>query len=215
MKCCLPLWFHRLPLTLALASLLLCGNTPALAAPGAHGPNGEHLDGPTITPMGTSLPRLETASESFEMVARLQASELSVLIDRYETNEPVLGATLEVETGGINAVAQFHADVGDYSFTDEALLKRLATPGEHVLVFTLIAGTESDLLDGTLVTETATTAHGHGGHGHNHSDHPHHHHHGRERAVLIGGGMAVIGLIGGGLWWRNRRKGSNRLKGVV
>jgi hypothetical protein len=158
---------------------------------------------------------LETASESFEMVAQLQASELSVLIDRYDTNEPVLGATLEVETGDIKAVAQFHTDVGDYSFTDEALLKRLATPGEHALVFTLIAGTESDLLDGTLVTETVTTAHGEGGHRHNHSDHPHDHHHGRERAVLIGGSLAVIGLVGGGLWWRNRRNGQNRLKGIA
>ena len=41
--------------------------------------------------------------------------ELSVTIDRYDSNEPVLGAAVEVESDGMRAAAQFHADHGDYA----------------------------------------------------------------------------------------------------
>ncbi len=89
-------------------------------------------------------------AEAFELVGRLQGGELSILIDRYETNEPVLNGTLEVEFNGIKAPAKFHADHGDYAVSDERLLKALAVPGKHALVFTLTAGNDSDLLEGTL-----------------------------------------------------------------
>ena len=97
------------------------------------------------------VPRVEAKSELFELVANLKPGELSILVDRYETNEPVLGAQLEVESGSLKAIAAFRADKGDYVVTDAALLKALAAPGEHALVFTLMAGKDSDLLDGTLL----------------------------------------------------------------
>lgn len=123
----------------------------AQASPGAHGPNGEHLDGAVGTTGGSALPRIETFTESFELVGQLSGGELSIMIDRYETNEPVLGGTLEVEYKGLKAPAKFHADLGDYSIDDPALLAALSKPGSHPLLFTLIAGDESDLLEGTLV----------------------------------------------------------------
>lgn len=135
-----------------LAAAALLGLAPALAGPGAHGPNGEHLDGPaTAAPAGT-LPRLEAKSEAFELVATLSPAELSIYIDRFATNEPVLKAKVEVETDGLKAIATQHADHGDYTLSDAAMLKRLATPGSHALVFTVTAGDEADLLEGTLVT---------------------------------------------------------------
>ena len=134
---------------LALAALLgLSGLT--WAGPGAHGPNGEHLDGPAMALGGAGLPRVEAHTELFELVGELGEQELSLLIDRYESNAPVLGAKVTVESGGIEAAATFHADHGDYAVTDERLLALLRQPGEHALVFTVTSGDDSDLLDGTL-----------------------------------------------------------------
>jgi hypothetical protein len=121
----------------------------AWAGPGAHGPNGEHLETPTAV-SGTGLPRVEAHSELFELVGQLHEGELSLLIDRYESNEPVLEAQVEVESGGLKAVAKFHADHGDYAVDDERLLALLRQPGEHALVFTIVKGADSDLLDGSL-----------------------------------------------------------------
>lgn len=189
----------------AALALLLNLNAAALAAPGAHGPNGEHLDGPTRTYAASALPRLEAQSESFELVAELRAAEFVIVVDRYETNEPVLGAKLEVESGGVKALAAFRSEQGDYAVTDTALLKALAAPGEHGLVFTLVAGSDSDLLDGTLVATAAQVDHGHSHGGHD-DEHGHAHDHALERAAWIGGGIAGLGLLGGIAWWRQRRR---------
>lgn len=137
---------------------LLAAST-AFASPGAHGPNGEHLDGPAGRAHGDAGPRIETFTESFELVGRLQGGELSVLIDRYDTNEPVLDGKLEVELNGMKAAARFHADHGDYAVDDEKFLKALSHPGKHSLLFTLTAGEESDLLEGTLEVKGAGTSH--------------------------------------------------------
>lgn len=200
---------------LALTALLVCGNTPVLAAPGAHGPNGEHLDGPTTMRAASSLPRVEAKSEAFELVAELRASELAILVDRYESNEPVLGARLEVESGPLKAVAAFRAEQGDYVVTDAAMLKVLAAPGEHGLVFTLVAGKDSDLLDGTLVGTSgrviAAAAKDDRGHAHGGDDHEHDHE--LERSAWIGAGVAALGLISGIAWWRQRRRDAGKLQG--
>lgn len=200
-------------LAAAAMALLLNLNTTAWAAPGAHGPNGEHLDAPTSAAMASTLPRLEAKSEVFELVAELRASELVILVDRFETNEPVLGAKLEVESGGLKAVAAFRAEQGDYAVTDAAMLKALAAPGEHGLVFTLVAGADSDLLDGTLIAAAGRATAAESDHGHGHDDHGHHHE--LERAAWIGGGIASLGLLGGIAWWRQRRRAAGAMKGAL
>jgi len=207
-------------LAAAAMSLLLLANPFVLAAPGAHGPNGEHLDGPTTMRAPSALPRVEAKSEAFELVAELRANELVVMIDRYESNEPVLGAALEVESGTLKAVAAFRAEQGDYVVTDAALLKTLAAAGEHGLVFTLLAGQDSDLLDGTLVNAAgggpatiAAAANDAHGHAHGGDDHGDDHHHEMERAAWIGGGVAALGLLGGIAWWRQRRRVAGKLQG--
>ena len=212
-----PLRARQPLLALALTAIGLCATTPAIAAPGAHGPNGEHLDGPTTMRAASALPRIEAKSETFELVAELRAGELAIVVDRYESNEPVLGAKLEVESGTLKAVAAFRAEQGDYAVTDAALLKALAGPGEHGLVFTLVAGQDSDLLDGTLVNAAgrvvaAATKDDHG-HAHGTDDHGHGHDHELERAAWIGAGVAALGLIGGMAWLRQRRRGAGKLQG--
>ena len=196
-------------LVAALSALLLVTNAPAFAAPGAHGPNGEHLDGPTTMRAASALPRVEAKSEMFELVATLYAGELSVLVDRFDTNEPVLGATLEVESGGVQATATFHADQGDYAVDDPELLALLRSAGEHGLVFTLVAGADSDLLDGTLTsTAGSVAAAGKDDHGHDHRGDDQ-----LERAAWIGAGVAALALIGGIAWWRQRRRNAGKLQG--
>lgn len=145
---------HILFLYFALASV-------AVAAPGAHGPNGEHLDAPGGHAHTDEGPRIETFTETFELVGHLQGEELSILIDRYETNEPVLNGKLEVEFNGQKAPAKFHADHGDYAVDDAKFLEALAKPGKHSLVFTLVAGEESDLLEGTMEVKADDADHGH------------------------------------------------------
>ncbi len=146
--------------SIIMLALTLMG--AAFASPGAHGPNGEHLDGQAVAGPAGSVPRVESFSEMFELVGQVSGGELSVMVDRYETNEPVLNATLEVQYKGLKAVGKFHADMGDYAFDDEKLIKALAAPGQHALLFTLIAGEESDLLEGTLeVAAPHVDEHGH------------------------------------------------------
>ena len=201
-----PLWAALLAAALATLSLA------SAAAPGAHGPDGEHLDGPGNAATGSALPRVDAKSEAFELVAQLRAGELAILIDRFETNEPVLGARLEVESGALKAVAAFRAEQGDYVVTDAALLKSLAAPGEHPLVFTLVAGKDSDLLDGTLVIARRATPTPGAGNDHGH-DHANGHSHGLERAAWIGAGIAGLGLLSGIAWWRQRRRNGTTTRG--
>lgn len=188
----------------AWAALSLLVTTPALAAPGAHGPNGEHLDAPAVLRAAAALPRVVTHSEDFELVAELRGAELVIVVDRYASNEPVLDASVEVESGALKAVARFRAEAGDYVVTDPALLKALAAPGEHGLVFTLVAGADSDLLDGTLVSATGAAAGraANGDHDHGDDDHGHP----LQRSAWIGAGIALLLLLLGIAWWRQRQR---------
>ena len=160
--------WHRLLLPLAAMLFLFWAASAAVASPGAHGPNGEHLDGPAQAATGANkAPRMEAKSESFELVGMLREDEFSMLINRFETSEPVLDAKVEIETGALKAAAKFHADMGDYAVDDAAFLKALKAPGAHAVVVTIVAGAESDLLEGTLASEAGAEAHSHDdGHSH-------------------------------------------------
>ncbi|MEH0168181.1 hypothetical protein [Roseateles microcysteis] len=142
---------RRLAHALVLAAgLCLLGPGTSFASPGAHGPNGEHLDGPAANLSGAGVPRLEAHSEQFELVARLQPQSFVIYLSRYETNEAVLGARLDVELGAVKAAAVYQAEAGTYEVSDKKMLAELDKPGTHALVFTVSAGTDSDLLDGAL-----------------------------------------------------------------
>ena len=201
--------------TLAPAVLAAGVCLSAVAGPGAHGPNGEHLDAPpTAATPGNSRPRIEAKTEQFELVGTLSGGEFSMLIDRFATNEPVLNAQVEVETGGLKAKAPFHDDIGDYAVADEAMLKLLATPGEHAIVITVIHGNESDLLDATLKVSTAQAqAAAEAPHGHDHAgadDHSHEHTSGSQK-LWTGVGVIAAVLIAVAVW--RRRAGAKTWNG--
>jgi hypothetical protein len=191
----------------ALAGAALAAALTAHAGPGAHGPNGEHLDSPTTTTAATgSRPRIEARTEQFELVGTLGGGEFSLLIDRFATNEPVLKAQVEVESGGLKAKALFHDDIGDYAVADEALLKLLGQPGDHPLVITVIHGNETDLLDATLRV-TAAQAAAETAHGHDHGDagdQGHEHLSGSRKLWLGVATVVAVGLLVAAL---RRRRG--------
>ncbi|MCV2358298.1 hypothetical protein LNV08_04855 [Paucibacter sp. TC2R-5] len=176
--------------------------TWALAGPGAHGPNGEHLDqAPSAGATLAAGPRVEAQTDLFELVARLGAADLTLMIDRFASNEPVLKAEVEVESGALKAKAKFQADSGAYVLSDPALLKLLATPGEHPLLITIVAGAETDLLDGVLRTSAADAAG---------LDHDAEFGHGESRfpawARWLGGGVLLLALLLAPRGWVRVRK---------
>jgi hypothetical protein len=99
----------------------------------------------------SALPRVEAKSEALRAGRRRCApANWSSWSTATTPTSPCWARKLEVESGGAQGRGRFRAEQGDYAVTDAALLKALAAPGEHGLVFTLVAGAESDLLDGTL-----------------------------------------------------------------
>ena len=179
-------------------NLALAGG--AAAGPGAHGPNGEHLDGEASTAPAGDVPRMETFTEAFELAAQLSGGELSVMVDRYETNEPVLNGKLEVEYKGVKALAKFHADMGDYAIDDARFIKAVSAPGKHPLLFTFSAGDESDLLEGTLEVKAGAL---------HDNDNDHDHDHERTRTAVwkwaAALGLAAIAAAGLMLFIRRRK----------
>jgi hypothetical protein len=210
----LPTLTRRLREFLLMALMTVAGAS-TWASPGAHGPNGEHLDGPAqgATASSRGAPRMEAKSEAFELVAVLRADELSMLINRFETSEPVLDAQVEVESGNLKAVAKFHSDLGDYAVDDVAFLKALQTPGEHALVITVLAGNDTDLLDGSLRTtgDAMANAADTAGHGHGHAQGADPGHGIPFKAWIAGSVLALLGLI----LWLLRSRSSRQSTGAA
>jgi hypothetical protein len=191
---------------IVLVLVFSLGTSVTLAGPGAHGPNGEHLDGPpTASNAISTAPQMDAQSELFELVARLSVGKLSILIDRFATNEPVLKAEVEVESGALKAKAKLQADLGDYIVDDPAMLKLLSKPGEHAVVVTVMAGDDSDLLDAVLKVgagqaQAATQAHDHPAHDATHAG---------TSWRWAAGGLLVLGLGVIAAWrWRQRAAGT-------
>jgi RND family efflux transporter MFP subunit len=90
-------------------------------------------------------PRGEAASDAFEIVAIVRGENLEIYLDRFATNEPVTGATLEVESpdGPVRAAAG--AD-GTYRLAAPWLAKN----GRTDLIFTVTAGDTTDILPLTI-----------------------------------------------------------------
>lgn len=68
------------------------------ASPGAHGPNGEHIDTSNKTAASVN-PKFESFTESFELLGELFESQLLIYLHDFKTNAPVVGATIELESG--------------------------------------------------------------------------------------------------------------------
>ncbi|MGE7152418.1 efflux RND transporter periplasmic adaptor subunit [Methylorubrum rhodesianum] len=117
----------------ALLAAVLAG--PALAHEG-------HDHGAAPPPVSKTIaPRGEALSDAFELVAIPRDGTLTLFLDRFRTNEPVTGATIEVETPKGPKVATATPD-GGYALPAPWLSK----PGRHELVATVTAGEDVDVL---------------------------------------------------------------------
>ena len=92
-----------------------------------------------------ALPRGEADSNAFEIVAIVRGENLEIYLDRFATNEPVTGATLEVESPDGPVKAAAGAD-GTY----RVAAPWLAKGGQRDLIFTVTAGDTTDILPLTI-----------------------------------------------------------------
>lgn len=104
----------------------------------------DHAEAPPV-PISAAGPRFTAASADLEMVGSLEGETLVVYVDRFASNEPVLNAQVELESGDWKAVLTSRSD-GAYV----APAGPLARPGRYALVATVEAGDLTDLLDATL-----------------------------------------------------------------
>lgn len=132
--------FFSLCAVAVLALALTLGN--AIAGPG-HDHGGEAA----AMPAGPTSPRFDAHSDLFELVGVLEGAALSVFVDRFDDNVPVLKAKLELESGAIKATAEFHEDTGAYKFNAAGFTQ----PGSYPVVITVSAGDDVDILAGNLV----------------------------------------------------------------
>jgi len=124
----------------ALASLLLA------VTPAAFGHGDEDHGAPAPAVSQAVSPRAAAFSEEFEAVAVLEGKKLVLYLDRYASNEPVAGAKVEIEGGGLKGVAA-ESSPGVYAMDAAAL-----TPAKHPLTISIEAGDSVDLLSAVLDT---------------------------------------------------------------
>ncbi len=125
----------------------------ALALPLAawSGPGHDHGDEPAAA-AGSASPRVAMHSDLFEAVGIVDGKTLTLYLDRYADNAPIIGAKIEVELGSTKTVATPLAD-GTYAVTSDLLLQEGSLP----LTLTVTAGNDVDLLAGDLVIGHAKT----------------------------------------------------------
>lgn len=138
------------PLTTVIAfifAILLLVSDLAVAHEGE-----DHGAAPAPVASGMS-PRAIATSDTLELVAVIRHGELLIYLDRFETNEPVEGANIEVETpvGPRSATAQPDAA---YRVPAEWANR----PGRYDLILTVTAQEVVDVLTSTLVVPEPVTA---------------------------------------------------------
>jgi hypothetical protein len=131
----------------AAAALLLLTAQPGLTHEGHdHGDEKKAVALP-------AAPRAEATSDAFELVVVAQDGALTIYLDRFATNEPVLGATVAVETpsGPVDAKG---ANDGTYRL-DAPWAK---TEGRYDLIVTVTKDDVADVLPITLDLQTPVSA---------------------------------------------------------
>lgn len=128
----------RLGRSLALITGIILLVTSSTRAP-AHEGHDHDTAGKSV--LATALPRAETSSDSFELVAIASAGELAIYLDRFATNEPVSDALVAVETPQGNVEAK-RADDGTYRLS----APWSGSPGRYDLIATVTKGSDADVL---------------------------------------------------------------------
>ncbi len=94
-----------------------------------------------------AAPTLTAVSENYELVAIVQGRQMTVYLDQFESNAPVLDADLDFDFSGTGVKATRNAD-GTYSV---ALPKNIDLKSSIPVTVTILAAAGPDLLSGDLV----------------------------------------------------------------
>ena len=124
--------------------------TPALSI--AHGGE-DHGDAPAPLPTATSAPRAEAQTSDFELVVEPEGPSLLLFLDSFSSNAPVIGADVEVQSGGVQAAAT-EVGPGTYRVAGGAWTQ----PGSHALTISVQTSDTADLLSATLDIPAAAAA---------------------------------------------------------
>ena len=177
-----------------LVTLLALWVLSALLAFSPSASAGEGHDHGDAAPVATGAgsPRVSSHSDLFELVGIVDGGVMTIYIDRHATNEPVTGATVEVDAGTAKGMATPQAD-GTYRF-EHPIFKETTTLSVR---FTVVAGAESDLLGGDLALTDPNA-----GHSDDHAKRP------WLRWVAYAAGAMVL-LVVAVVWVRRARRSSN------
>jgi hypothetical protein len=141
-------------------------------------------------------PRVEANSDLFEIVAVIDSGVMTVYLDRYATNDPIVNAKIDVEIGAAKGVAQPNAD-GTYTFKDPLLSR----PAQLPVTFAIAAGSEGDLLTAEVVIADPDTPNAHAS-----SAYP------WKMWLWTVGGLIPISMIASRLWLRRRQRNMEIVK---
>jgi hypothetical protein len=170
-------FFARVPFLSLLALALLFLSLSAQSSPGAHGPNGEHLDMEQSN-QPIQRPKFEMFTESFEVLGEVFSNELIIYLHDFETNTPTQSASIDLEVGALTASASFDEAQNRYIVNDVSFISALNVSGEHEVVATILTEDNGDLLVGNFVMPETNAQSDNAEHSHNesHEQGEEHHH---------------------------------------
>jgi RND family efflux transporter MFP subunit len=111
----------------------------------------DHDESRPISVAVSAAPRVEAASERFELVAIANSGAVTIYLDHLRSNDPVTNAAITVETPAGSVVASPQQG-GTYKLAAPWAVM----PGRYDLIFTVESDGTADVLTGTLKVPTAT-----------------------------------------------------------
>jgi hypothetical protein len=128
-----------------LATVLVAGLL--LAAQVAHAHEGHDHGAPPPPVSKTIAPRADASSDDFEIVVVARGDTLIVHLDTFRTNQPVEGATIEIDSpSGLLTPLPLAKEPGSYAVAAPFIAK----PGKYDLAITVTANGTVDILAATL-----------------------------------------------------------------
>ena len=139
----------------------------AHASPGAHGPNGEHLETSNNVVVSAN-PKFETFTETFELLGELFENQLVIYLHDFKSNVPVEGAAIELESGGLLATIEYSELLQAYTLANQEMFELLSKDGEHEIILTVMTEDSGDLLSANLTNVSSHSTND------NHEEEQHH-----------------------------------------
>lgn len=127
-------------------------STALIVAPAAFAHGGEDHGTPAPVVTQNIAPRAIANTDAFEAVIVLEDNKLLIYVDKFDTNEPVTHAKVELESTGLKGIASESAP-GIYIIDAPAL-----APAKHAFTMTVESGETIDLLSATLDTSALTSS---------------------------------------------------------